>query len=140
MSMMVSGSGSVPQVALDRSSGVLDSWKAIASYLGRTARTAQRWHRYESMPVHHHLHKTATTVYALRDELDQWRVSRSQTKLAPSAADGASEEIREQNHLIATVPSNYFRSFVSLSVDSGKSDSDKPWSTAQTQDGDASTT
>jgi len=140
MSMMVSGSGSAPQVALDRSSEVLDSWKAIASYLGRTARTAQRWHRHEGMPVHHHLHRTATTVYALRDELDQWRVNRSQTKLAPSAADGAREESREQNHFIATVSSNYFRSVVSLSVDSGKSDSDKSCSTAQMQDGDALTT
>jgi hypothetical protein len=139
MSMTDSDSGSVPQVASDRSFGVLDSWKSIASHLGRTVRTAQRWQRYEGMPVRYHLHRKATTVYAFRDELDQWRVSRSQKKLAPSAADEAREEVQEQNHFIATVPSSYFRSFVSLSVDSGKSDSDKPCSIVQTQDADATT-
>lgn len=140
MSMMVSSSGSIPQVALDRSSRVLDSWKSIASYLGRTVRTAERWHRYEGMPVHHHLHRKATTVYALREELDQWLVSRSQKRLVLSGADGAREEIRKGNCFIATVPSSYFRSFVSLSVDSGKSDSDKHCSIPQTQDRDDLTT
>ena len=123
MSMTSFGSASLPQVVLDRTSGVLDSWKTIASHLGRTVRTVQRWHRHEGMPVYHHLHRTATTVYALRDELDQWRLRRSQTKLTPSAAGGAREKNRGQIHFITTVPSNYFRSSVSLSFDS----SDARW-------------
>ena len=54
----------------------LDSWKEIATYLGRDVTTVQRWERQEGMPVHRHLHHKRGSVYALSSELDAWRQSR----------------------------------------------------------------
>ena len=50
----------------------LDSWKEIASYLGRDVRTVQRWERTEGLPVKRHLHQSQYTVYAFRPEIDIW--------------------------------------------------------------------
>jgi hypothetical protein len=55
----------------------LDSWKEIASYLDREVRTAQRWEKRESLPVHRHLHHTTSSVYAYKTEIDKWRDTRS---------------------------------------------------------------
>jgi TolB-like protein/Tfp pilus assembly protein PilF len=54
----------------------LDSWKAIAAYLGRDVTTVQRWEKREAMPVHRHLHDKRGSVYALTQELDAWLKSR----------------------------------------------------------------
>src|SRR5271157_834295 len=54
----------------------LDSWKEIATYLGRDVTTVQRWERLEGMPVHRHLHHKRGSVYALSSELDAWRQGR----------------------------------------------------------------
>ena len=54
----------------------LDSWKEIASYLGREVRTAQRWEEREGLPVHRHIHNKAGSVYAFKTEIDEWRKSR----------------------------------------------------------------
>src|SRR5271163_82781 len=54
----------------------LDSWKEIATYLGRDVTTVQRWERQEGMPVHRHLHHKRGSVYALSSELDTWRYGR----------------------------------------------------------------
>ncbi|MGA8872185.1 MAG: tetratricopeptide repeat protein [Candidatus Acidiferrales bacterium] len=54
----------------------LDSWKEIASYLGRDVTTVQRWEKREGMPVHRHLHDKRGSVYALGSELDAWLRSR----------------------------------------------------------------
>lgn len=55
----------------------LESWKAIARYIGRSVRTARRWEAEEGMPVHRQMHKAQGTVYAIRDELDRWRDGRA---------------------------------------------------------------
>ena len=60
----------------------LDSWKEIASYLGRNVRTVQRWERFEGLPVHRHHHLKLGSIYAYRHELDAWRQTR-----VPDAAD-----------------------------------------------------
>ena len=60
----------------------LDSWKAIALYLGRDVTTVQRWEKRESMPVHRHVHAKRGSVYALAPELDAWLRGRRQS-LAP---------------------------------------------------------
>jgi TolB-like protein/Tfp pilus assembly protein PilF len=54
----------------------LDSWKAIAAYLGRDVTTVQRWEKRETMPVHRHVHDKRGSVYALAPELDAWLQSR----------------------------------------------------------------
>ena len=49
----------------------LDTWKSIAQYLGRSARTVQRWRSEYGLPVRH-LGGDATSVFAYTDELDKW--------------------------------------------------------------------
>jgi hypothetical protein len=49
----------------------LDSWKAIAEFLGRSLRTVQRWHELNGLPVHHYGgHKGS--VFAYEEEIDRW--------------------------------------------------------------------
>ena len=55
---------------------ILDSWKEIASYLGRAVRTVQAWEKQEGLPVHRHQHRKAGTVYAYPSEIDAWRRGR----------------------------------------------------------------
>jgi len=55
----------------------LDSWKAIARYLGRSVRTVRRWEQHESLPVHRLMHRAQASVYAFTTELDEWRDSRA---------------------------------------------------------------
>src|SRR5512136_1983736 len=55
----------------------LDSWKEIAAYLKRGARTLQRWEREEGLPVHRLQHGTLGSVYAYPAELDRWWTQRS---------------------------------------------------------------
>ena len=50
----------------------LDSWKEIASYLGRGIRTVQRWEREEGLPVHRLDHAKRGSVFASRRELTAW--------------------------------------------------------------------
>src|SRR5262245_12991079 len=61
----------------------LDSWKEIASHLGRGIRTVQRWEREEGLPVHRLDHVKRGTVYAECDELAAWWASRQR---APAAS------------------------------------------------------
>ncbi len=58
----------------------LDSWKAIAAYLGRDVRTVQRWEKFEDLPVRRLGHLKRGSVYAFPAELDRWLAARS---LAP---------------------------------------------------------
>ena len=61
----------------------LDSWKELASYLKRNVRTVQRWEKKEGLPVYRHIHDKLGSVYAYRQELDEWRNRRCvQTKQA----------------------------------------------------------
>ncbi|MFN2444002.1 MAG: TolB family protein [Vicinamibacterales bacterium] len=66
----------------------LDSWKAIAAYLKRDVRTAQRWERQEALPVHRHLHATQGSVYAYGAELDAWWSGRRMRLEQDAAAAG----------------------------------------------------
>lgn len=49
----------------------LDGWKAIAAYLGRDERTAQRW-RERGLPVHFVPGGRRGTVVAFTAEIDEW--------------------------------------------------------------------
>jgi Tol biopolymer transport system component len=64
----------------------LDSWKEIASYLGRGIRTVQRWEREEGLPVHRLEHAKRGSVYASRRELTAWWESRRRPDSAPAAS------------------------------------------------------
>ena len=51
----------------------LDSWKAIAQYLGRDVRTVMRWERQSGMPVHRvPASGRGNSVFGYTDEIDQW--------------------------------------------------------------------
>ena len=67
----------------------LDSWKAIASYLGRGVRTVQRWEREEALPIHRLAHEKRGSVYAYRPEVDAWWESRRRS-LSNEDADSSS--------------------------------------------------
>src|SRR4051812_46516207 len=54
----------------------LESWKEIASHLGRGVTTVQRWELEEGLPVHRLPHAKKVSVFAFKSELDAWRVSR----------------------------------------------------------------
>lgn len=56
----------------DSADNRLDSWKAIATYLGRDVTTVQRWEKREGLPVHRHVHDKLGSVYAFRGEIDAW--------------------------------------------------------------------
>ena len=50
----------------------LDSWKAIASYLGRSDKTVRRWEEKEGLPIHRLHHDKRGSIYAYKQELDAW--------------------------------------------------------------------
>lgn len=54
------------------SASVLNSWKEIASYLGKGIRTVQRYEREYRLPVRRLQGKPHSSVLALRQELDRW--------------------------------------------------------------------
>lgn len=51
---------------------VLNSWKEVASYLGRGVRTVQRWEQELSLPVRRPRGKSRSAVIAFKTELDKW--------------------------------------------------------------------
>lgn len=50
----------------------LDSWKEIAAYLGRDVRTAIRWEKDKSLPVHRVPGGKHHSVFAYPEEIDAW--------------------------------------------------------------------
>jgi hypothetical protein len=67
---------SAPKPSADPTGTLLDSWKAIATYVKRDVSTAQRWEKCEGMPIHRHVHDKGSSVYAFSSELDGWLQSR----------------------------------------------------------------
>ncbi len=64
----------------------LESWKAIARYLGRSVRTVRRWEQHEDLPVHRLMHRSRASVYAFANELDDWLASRAEQPVATKTA------------------------------------------------------
>src|SRR5512136_3260223 len=52
---------------------VLDNWKEIASYLGRTGKTCRNWEKEYGLPVHRLDGSPRAHVFAYADELDRWK-------------------------------------------------------------------
>ncbi|MBI1738018.1 MAG: VCBS repeat-containing protein [Acidobacteria bacterium] len=50
----------------------LTSWKEIARFFDREVRTVQLWEKEEGLPVHRHLHRRQSSVYAYPEELTAW--------------------------------------------------------------------
>lgn len=64
----------------------LDSWKAIAAYLGRDVGTVRRWERTRGLPVHRVPGGKGSSVFAHTAEVDQWLKSAPQE---PASTDDA---------------------------------------------------
>jgi TolB-like protein len=81
----------------------LDSWKEIAAYLNRGARTVQRWEREEGLPVHRLQHEKLGSVYAYKSELDAWwNGRRGKLEAQPPGTEADSE--RDNSPSIAVLP------------------------------------
>ena len=52
---------------------ILESWKAIAAYLGRSARTCRKWEHELGLPIHRLADSPKARVFAYADELDRWK-------------------------------------------------------------------
>ena len=89
----------------------LDSWKEIAAYLRRGARTVQRWEREEELPVHRLQHGKLGSVYAYPAELDAWFASRGaalEAEPAPAAPDTPSVAVLPFTDLSPQADQAYF--------------------------------
>ena len=86
---------SSPRIGADSQGRRLESWKEIATYLGRDVTTVRRWEKREGLPVHRLHHSRLGSVYAYTAELDMWRNERTPTAAtdAPDARH-ATEVVR----------------------------------------------
>ena len=78
---------SSPEVQPDSRGRRLESWKEIASYLGRDVTTVRRWEKREGLPVYRLQHSKLGSVYAYTLELDAWRDKEAQSETLAGATD-----------------------------------------------------
>lgn len=79
--------------SLSRKAPVLNSWKEIATYLGRGVRTVQRYERELQLPVRRVGGKAHRSVVALSQDLDTWlkqATLQKRDELLPLAANRVS--------------------------------------------------
>ena len=74
---------------------VLQSWKEISAYVGRTDRTLQRWERKFGFPVHRPAGKSRSAVIAVASEIDEWMRA---TPLLQEAREAASQTTPVRDH------------------------------------------
>jgi adenylate cyclase len=82
----------------------LDSWKAIADYLGRSVRTAVRWADERGLPVHHVPGGKRQAVFSFTNEIDDWLMSTKDLRdMAGRGGESlADEEIETSRSLSST--------------------------------------
>lgn len=64
----------------------LDSWKAIAEYLGRDVATVRRWEKSSGLPVRRVAGGRGRSVFAYRSEIDEWLRREREPERAPEPA------------------------------------------------------
>lgn len=64
----------------DTSRDQLTGWKDIASYLGKSVRTVQRWERRYQLPVHR-VPGSADVVLASKEEIERWMRSEASAEI-----------------------------------------------------------
>ena len=90
MSLEVTSS---PEVQPDSRGRRLESWKEIASYLGRDVTTVRRWEKREGLPVYRLQHSKLGSVYAYTLELDAWRDKEAHRETLAGATDVSEGEV-----------------------------------------------
>src|ERR1700674_2265469 len=78
----------------------LDSWKDIATYLGRDIRTAMRWQKND-LPVHRVPGVQRHAVFAYTNEIDAWLVSQDKELLGFNLAGPPNEPIEKPEETLA---------------------------------------
>ncbi len=78
----------------------LDSWKEIASHLGRDVRTVIRWERNRGLPVYRVPGGKLSRVFAYPGELDQWLAAGGVESEAGQAAATAPRSARSSRRWI----------------------------------------
>jgi hypothetical protein len=71
----------------------LDSWKAIADYLGRNVRTVTRWADERGLPIHRVPGGKRRAVFAYKDEIDAWLNSPSSSHVMDVEAEESEIEV-----------------------------------------------
>jgi hypothetical protein len=73
----------------------LNSWKEIASYMGRGVRTVQRWHETLHLPVYR-INSTnkRSPVFAYQQELDQWMQQRAKQSFSGNQSFPEAHELQ----------------------------------------------
>lgn len=73
----------------------LDSWKAIAAYLGRDTGTVRRWERLRGLPVHRVPGGKGSSVFAYKSEIDEWLQSSKEATPAELVARSPAVTVEE---------------------------------------------
>jgi hypothetical protein len=76
-----------PPLATSERGRILNSWKEIASHLGRGVRTVQRWERELGLPVHRPRGTSRSPVTAMAKDLEEW-LHRSSVHLTDASGIG----------------------------------------------------
>jgi len=92
----------------------LSSWKEISDYLKIRVRTAQRWEKDLTLPVHRVSGSPGTYVYAYKEELDTWLEERD--KLEKKYERAQSKKSTLINKKIIAIISIFFIILVSLTI------------------------
>jgi excisionase family DNA binding protein len=84
---------------------MLNSWKEIASYLGRGVRTVQRWERENDLPVHRIGKGRRSPVCAMVPELKFWLATSTVDRMrvaqtAPGAEGRTATPIENSRRLL----------------------------------------
>jgi hypothetical protein len=88
---------------------VFNSWKEIASYLGKGVRTVQRWEVQFGLPVQRPNIKNKGVVRASREELDHWVATRWSQRPSVSSLDDTLNELRRTVAELASQNANLRR-------------------------------
>ncbi len=91
---------------LSDTTGTLNSWKEIASYMGRGVRTVQRWELELRLPVHRITASDRSPVFAYKAELNSWLLHRLQRR-AGNVCVVASTPVESPPRLTAQVVQNH---------------------------------
>jgi hypothetical protein len=83
----------------------LDSWKAIAEFLGRSLRTVQRWHDLNGLPVHH-FGGNKGSVFAYEEEIDAWLAGLAEGSGGGSAKTDEKQECARRTSRELTTTAN----------------------------------
>jgi len=83
--------------SIDSTIGALNSWKEIASYMGRGVRTVQRYEVGLGLPVLRVAGRSHSSVVAFKNDLDEWLRKTVSRSVATTELRGASiiAELRE---------------------------------------------